>query len=220
MTGPSAIYALRRHFGTVTDISELIKQPAAFIAAGPYVSPQAVDDIRKAIERRATISDRTHFHFDRDGKKILAFVAAYSQRWQDCWADEISRSTADTYRTMVNMIVRWIVTGGPEAAKEKAVEWLNYELSPADWGRAGYSDFIRRMVERETADLPDESKVEFARAFVDARDNLQSHITAILSGFIAEYGALWAKDWIRAHMRPHSEEYRVIINAAYVAANK
>ena len=57
-----------------------------------------------------------------------------------------------------------------------------------------------------------------ARAFIEARDNMETHLEKLWLELFAEKGIDGAKAWMKEFWTPASQEAKYAINAAYVAA--
>lgn len=211
------ISELYRHFGTVTDISALTRCSRDAVLYGPIVSADHLKVLLFMIERGA--NDRTTdgiIDFARDGRKILSFCQAYADMFAAEWQKSIEAGNAAVRWEMVKIIIRWIVEGGENHAKQKCIDFHDREITRDEWREYCGSklDFIFQT------DMDEAEKTELIAAFKDARENFDKHLTRLWSELFAVHGVKGAVEWMRGFWVPLDEATKDRVNAAFLAAKK
>ena len=118
----------------------------------------------------------------------------------------------------VRYALKWIVTVGLDTAHAKMRELHESELTAEDWAvltEIGGGWIARMEIDPETE--IQQGRV-IARAFIEARDNMEKHLEKLWLELFAERGIDGARSWMKEFWTPASPEAKEAINAAYVAA--
>lgn len=221
----TAVYVLSKiyaQFGTVTDVSVFAQiQDPYQMMAGQVISDDVLEAVAMAAEQRLVFNARDPknepLDFNKDGRKILAFCHLYKAQQIDAATESIETANRETHEMLRRLCLRYLVTLGEDGAKRAAVDFLNFEFTEADadWLRQNGCGFVLKM----EPDKQEENR-EMARAYVDARDNMQEHLTALWLELFKDKGVEGAVAYMRDFWKPTDDKARNAINAAYVAAKK
>jgi len=211
--------AIHRRFGTITDISLLARLSVDELYDGPMLLPDDVTRLKWGFENGAW-EKWGDLVFARDGRKVLAFARQYATAYNNAWGEVIRRGNAESFEIYVRYALKWIVTVGLDTARAKMRELHESELTAEDWAvltEIGGGWIARMEIDPETE--IQQGRV-IARAFIEARDNMETHLEKLWLELFAEKGIDGAKAWMKEFWTPASPEAKEAINAAYVAAKR
>ena len=211
--------AIHRRFGTITDISLLARLSVDELYDGPMLLPDDVTRLKWGFENGAW-EKWGDLVFARDGRKVLAFARQYATAYNNAWGEVIRRGNAESFEIYVRYALKWIVTVGLDTARAKMRELHESELTAEDWAvltEIGGGWISRMEIDPETE--IQQGRV-IARAFIEARDNMETHLEKLWLELFAEKGIDGAKAWMKEFWTPASPEAKEAINAAYVAAKR
>ena len=211
--------AIHRRFGTITDISLLARLSVDELYDGPMLLPDDVTRLKWGFENGAW-EKWGDLVFARDGRKVLAFARQYATAYNNAWGEVIRRGNAESFEMYVRYALKWIVTVGLDTARAKMRELHEAELTAEDWAvltEIGGGWIARMEIDPETE--TQQGRV-IARAFIEARDNMETHLEKLWLELFAEKGIDGAKAWMKEFWTPASPEAKEAINAAYVAAKR
>ena len=210
---------IHRRFGTITDISLLARLSVDELYDGPMLLPDDVTRLKWGFENGAW-EKWGDLVFARDGRKVLAFARQYATAYNNAWGEVIRRGNAESFEIYVRYALKWIVTVGLDTARAKMRELHESELTAEDWAvltEIGGGWIARMEIDPETE--IQQGRV-IARAFIEARDNMETHLEKLWLELFAEKGIDGAKAWMKEFWTPASPEAKEAINAAYVAAKR
>lgn len=212
----SAIY---RHFGTISDVGVLAHLSVEALCEGPWLFEDDVDRLKWGLGNGVWVRFGDVV-FARDGRKVLAFARQYEQAQRWALGEVIRQDNEDSFNLYVRHALRYIITDSLDAAREKMRELFNSELDAEGWAlldEIGGSWLRRIEIDPETEK---QSGRVIARAFIEARDNMQEHLEKLWLELFSEHGIDGAKAWMKAYWTPASQEAKDAVNAAYVAAKR
>ena len=209
--------AIHRRFGTITDISLLARLSVEDLYNGPMLLPDDVTRLKCGLDNGAW-EKWDGIVFARDGRKVLAFARQYADAYNNAWSEVIRRGNAESFEIYVRYALKWIVTVGLDTARAKMRELHESELTAEDW--AALTEMGGGWITRMETDPETEIQQgrAIARAFIEARDNMEKHLEKLWLELFAERGIDGAKAWMKEFWTPASPEAKDAINAAYVAA--
>ena len=213
----SRLTAIHRRFGTITDISLLARLSVDELYDGPMLLPDDVTRLMWGLENGAW-EKWGDLVFARDGRKVLAFARQYADAYNNAWSEVIRRGNAESFKMYVRYALKWMVTVGLDTARAKMRELHESELPADDWAELTEmgGGWIARM------EIDPETEIQqgrvIARAFIEARDNMEKHLEKLWLELFAERGIDGARSWMKEFWTPASPEAKEAINAAYVAA--
>ena len=213
----SRLTAIHRRFGTITDISLLARLSVEDLYNGPMLLPDDVTRLKCGLDNGAW-EKWDGIVFARDGRLVLAFARQYADAYNNAWSEVIRRGNAESFEIYVRYALKWIVTVGLDTAHAKMRELHESELTAEDWAvltEIGGGWIARMEIDPETE--IQQGRV-IARAFIEARDNMEKHLEKLWLELFAERGIDGAKAWMKEFWTPASPEAKDAINAAYVAA--
>ena len=213
----SRLTAIHRQYGTITDISLLARLSMDELYNGPMLLPDDVTRLKWGLDNGAW-EKWEDLVFARDGRKVLAFARQYADAYNHAWSEVIRRGNAESFEMYVRYALKWIVTVDLDTARAKMRELHESELTAEDWAAltemGGW--WIARM------EIDPETEIQqgrvIARAFIEARDNMEKHLEKLWLELFAEKGVDGVKSWMKEFWTPASQEAKEAINAAYVAA--
>ena len=209
--------AIHRRFGTITDISLLARLSVDELYDGPMLLPDDVTRLKHGLDNGAW-EKWGDLVFARDGRLVLAFARQYATAYNHAWGEVIRRGNAESFEMYVRYALKWIVTVDLDTARAKMRELHEAELTAEDWAvltEIGGGWMARMEIDPETE--IQQGRV-IARAFIEARDNMEKHLEKLWLELFAEKGIDGAKSWMKEFWTPASPEAKEAINAAYVAA--
>jgi len=209
--------AIHRRFGTITDISLLARLSIDELYDGPMLLPDDVTRLKWGLDNGAW-EKWEGIVFARDGRKVLAFARQYADAYNNAWSEVIRRGNAESFEMYVRYALKWVVTVDLDTARAKMRELHESELTADDWAvltEIGGCWIARMEIDPETE--IQQGRV-IARAFIEARDNMEKHLEKLWLELFAEKGIDGAKSWMKEFWTPASPEAKQAINAAYVAA--
>ena len=215
----SRLTAIHRRFGTITDISLLARLSVEELYGGPMLLPDDVTRLKHGLDNGAW-EKWGDLVFARDGRKVLAFARQYATAYNNAWGEVIRRGNAESFEMYVRYALKWIVTVDLDTARAKMRELHESELTAEDWAvltEMGGGWIARMEIDPETE--TQQGRV-IARAFIEARDNMETHLEKLWLELFAEKGIDGAKSWMKEFWTPASPEAKEAINAAYVAAKR
>jgi len=209
--------AIHRRFGTITDISLLARLSVDELYNGPMLLPDDVTRLKHGLDNGAW-EKWEGIVFARDGRLVLAFARQYADAYNHAWGEVIRRGNAESFEMYVRYALKWIVTVGLDTARAKMRELHESELTAEDW--AALTEMGGGWITRMETDPETEIQQgrAIARAFIEARDNMEKHLEKLWLELFAERGIDGAKAWMKEFWTPASPEAKEAINAAYVAA--
>ena len=211
--------AIHRRFGTITDISLLARLSVDELYDGPMLLPDDVTRLKWGLDSGAW-EKWGDLVFVRDGRKVLAFARQYADAYNNALSEVIRRGNAESFEIYVRYALKWIVTVGLDTARAKMRELHESELTAEDWAvltEIGGGWIARMEIDPETEIQQGRA---IARAFIEARDNMEKHLEKLWLELFAERGIDGAKAWMKEFWTPASPEAKEAINAAYVAAKR
>jgi hypothetical protein len=211
--------AIHRRFGTITDISLLARLSVDELYDAPMLLPDDVTRLKWGLDNGAW-EKWEGIVFVRDGRKVLAFARQYADAYNNALSEVIRRGNAESFEIYVRYALKWIVTVGLDTARAKMRELHESELTAEDWAaltEMGGGWITRMEIDPETE--IQQGRV-IARAFIEARDNMEKHLEKLWLELFAERGIDGAKAWMKEFWTPASPEAKEAINAAYVAAKR
>lgn len=209
--------AIDRHFGTISDVGLLARLTVDDLCYGPWLFEGDVERFKLGLDNGLW----TKFGdvvFARDGRKVLAFARQYEQAQRWAFQESVRQGNEACFLMYVRYALKYIVTVSLEAAREKMRELHESELGPEGW--AMIDEIGGGWLGKIEVD-PEIEKQEgrrIARAFIEARDNMEKHLEKLWLELFAEKGIDGAKAWMKEFWTPASPEAKEAINAAYVAA--
>lgn len=212
----SAIY---RHFGTISDVGVLARLSVEDLCDGPWLFEADVERLKWGLDNGVWVRFGDVV-FARDGRKVLAFARQYEQAQRWALQESVRKSNEACFLLYVRYALKYIVTVSLEAAREKMRELFYSELDAEGWAlldEIGGAWLRRIEVDPETEK---QSGRVIARAFIEARDNMQEHLEKLWLELFAEHGIDGAKEWMKEFWTPASQEARDAVNAAYVSAKR
>jgi len=211
--------AIHRRFGTITDISLLARLSVDELYDAPMLLPDDVTRLKHGLDNGAW-EKWEGIVFARDGRLVLAFARQYADAYNHAWGEVIRRGNAESFEMYVRYALKWIVTVGLDTARAKMRELHESELTAEDW--AALTEMGGGWITRMETDPETEIQQgrAIARAFIEARDNMEKHLEKLWLELFAERGIDGAKAWMKEFWTPASPEAKEAINAAYVAAKR
>ena len=211
--------AIHRRFGTITDISLLARLSVDELYDGPMLLPDDVTRLKLGLDNGAW-EKWEGIVFARDGRKVLAFSRQYEEAQMRAWQEKMRKSSEEAFLIFVRYALKWAITVSMEAAREKMRELFYSELDAEGW--AIIDEIGGSWIQNIETDPETEiqSGRVVARAFIEARDNMQENLEKLWLELFAERGADGAKEWMKAYWTPASPEAKEAINAAYLAAKR
>lgn len=209
--------AIDRHFGTISDVGVLARLTVEDLCDGPWLFEGDVERLKWALDNGAW-EKWEGIVFARDGRKVLAFARQYEQAQRWAFQESVRQGNEACFLMYVRYALKYIVTVSLEAAREKMRELHESELCPEGW--ALLEEIGGGWIGKIEID-PETEKQEgrrIARAFIEARDNMEKHLEKLWLELFAEKGIDGAKVWMKEFWVPASQEAKEAINAAYVAA--
>lgn len=208
--------AIHRHFGTITDISLLGWVSVDELYNGPMLFPDDVKRLEWGLKNQVW-EKWGDVVFARDGRKVLAFARQYETAYNHALSETIIRGNAESFDLYARYALKWIVTADIETAHAKMKELHESEPDAGllDEVGAGWIRSIEIDAETET-----KSGRVIARAFIDARDNMEKHLELLWLERFEDMGIEGAVKWMREFWQPSSEEAKAAINAAYLSAKR
>lgn len=212
----SAIY---RHFGTISDVGVLARLSVEDLCDGPWLFEADVERLKWGLDNGVWVRFGDVV-FARDGRKVLAFARQYEQAQRWALQESVRQSNEACFLLYVRYALKYIVTDRLEAARVKMRELFYSELDAEGW--ALLDEIGGGWIGKIEVD-PEIEKQEgrrIARAFIEARDNMQEHLEKLWLELFAEHGIDGAKEWMKEFWTPASQEARDAVNAAYVSAKR
>lgn len=215
----SRLTAIHRQYGTITDISLLARLSVDELYNGPMLLPDDVTRLKWGLDNGAW-EKWGDLVFARDGRKVLAFARQYADAYNHAWSEVIRLGNAESFEMYVRYAMKWIVTVDVDTARAKMRELHESELTAEDW--AALTEMGGGWIAR--IEIDPETEIQqgrvIARAFIEARDNMEKHLEKLWMELFAERGIDGAKAWMKEFWVPASPEAKEAINAAYVAAKR
>ena len=215
----SRLTAIHSHFGTITDISLLGWVTVDELYNGPMLFPDDVKRLEWGFKNQVW-EKWGDVVFARDGRKVLAFARQYETAYNHAWAEVIRRVNAESYDMYVRYALKWIVTVDLDTARAKMRELHESELTAEDWAElTGMGGGWIASIEIDSETEIKQGRV-IARAFIEARDNMEHHLELLWLERFEDMGIDGAVKWMREFWQPSSEEAKAAINAAYLSAKR
>lgn len=215
----SRLTEIHRHFGTISDVGLLARLTVDDLYNGPYLLEGDIERLKWGLDNGVW----TRFGdvvFARDGRKVLAFARQYEQAQRWAFQESVRQGNEACFLSYVRYALKYIITDSLEAAREKMKELFESELDAEGWAlldEIGGGWLGKIEVDPE---IEKQEGRRIARAFIEARDNMQEHLEKLWLELFAERGIDGAKEWMKAYWTPASPEAKDAVNAAYLAAKR
>lgn len=211
--------AIHRHFGTISDVGVLARLSAEDLNNGPWLFEDDVERLKWGMDNGIWVRFG-NVVFARDGRKVLAFARQYAQAQRLAWQESVRQSNEACFLLYVRYALKYIITDSLEAAREMMRELFYSELDADGWALLDeIGGGWLRSIEIDP-EIEKQSGRVIARAFIEARDNMETHLEKLWLELFAEHGVDGAKEWMKAYWTPASQEAKDAVNAAYVAAKR
>lgn len=218
-TTTARLSAIHRHFGTISDVGVLARLTVDDLCDGPRLFEDDVERLKWGLDNGVWVRFGDVV-FARDGRKVLAFARQYEQAQRWAWQESVRQSNEACFLLYVRYALKYIITDSLEAAREKMKELFESELDAERWAlldEIGGAWLRRIEIDPETEK---QSGRVIARAFIEARDNMETHLEKLWLELFSEHGIDAAKAWMKAYWTPASQEAKDAVNAAYVSAKR